>query len=134
MKENINAQTSVISITLPKWNVEEFSGYKPQTTFWNDFSIAERFGVSGIIDTFERAVKEWHSNIIYLTELVMVLNHKIWYHDAASKVLKEKGNERRAAVSSALSQLYNELWAALDAWCVEHLSGKDAEYYYRTLD
>lgn len=33
-----------ISLGLPKWNVEEELGYKPITSFWQDFSIAERFG------------------------------------------------------------------------------------------
>lgn len=25
---------------IPKWNIEEETGYKPFTTFWQDFSIA----------------------------------------------------------------------------------------------
>ena len=35
------------------------NGYEVQTTFWEDFSIAERFGLSAIQDTFNRAFKEW---------------------------------------------------------------------------
>ena len=54
------------------------NGYELQTTFWNDFSIADRFGLSAIQDTFNRAFKEWKENYKYLTELVLVLNHKIW--------------------------------------------------------
>ena len=53
------------------------NGYELQTTFWNDFSIADRFGLSAIQDTFNRAFKEWKENYKYLTELVLVLNHKI---------------------------------------------------------
>ncbi len=45
-------------------------GYQPKTTFWMDFSIADRFGIEAIIDTYERAFVEWHPNHIYLTELV----------------------------------------------------------------
>ena len=30
-----------------------------KTTFWEDFSLAERFGLSAIQDTFNRAFKEW---------------------------------------------------------------------------
>ena len=55
------------------------NGYELQTTFWNDFSIADRFGLSAIQDTFNRAFKEWKENYKYLTELVLVLNHKIWH-------------------------------------------------------
>ena len=46
------------------------NGYELQTTFWNDFSIADRFGLSAIQDTFNRAFKEWKENYKYLTELV----------------------------------------------------------------
>ena len=35
------------------------NGNEVKTTFWEDFSIAERFGLSAIQDTFNRAVKEW---------------------------------------------------------------------------
>ena len=35
------------------------NGNEVKTTFWEDFSIAERFGLSAIRDTFNRAFKEW---------------------------------------------------------------------------
>lgn len=58
------------------------NGYELQTTFWNDFSIADRFGLSAVQDTFNRAFEEWKEDYKYLTELVLVLNHKIWqYHE-----------------------------------------------------
>ena len=50
--------------------------YECQTTFWQDFSIAEKFGKEAIIDTYKRAKKEWGKDKIYGTELSMVLNHK----------------------------------------------------------
>ena len=52
------------------------NGYELQTTFWNDFSIADRFGLSAVQDTFNRAFEEWKEDYKYLTELVLVLNHK----------------------------------------------------------
>ena len=54
--------------------------YQMMTTFWSDFSIADRFGARAIKDTYERAFNEWKDNYQYLTELVMVLNWKIWQH------------------------------------------------------
>ncbi len=30
------------------------NGYELQTTFWEDFSIADRFGLIAILDTFSR--------------------------------------------------------------------------------
>ena len=35
------------------------NGNEVKTTFWEDFSLAERFGLSAIQDTFNRAFKEW---------------------------------------------------------------------------
>lgn len=60
-----------------KWNVEELTGYKPITTFWDDFSAGEMFGIEGVWDTFSRAFREWKDDYKYLTEMVMVLNHKM---------------------------------------------------------
>ena len=56
-------------------------GYKPLTTLWEDFSIAERFiGVEEhpVEDTYKRALDFAKMDYRYLTELVLVLNHKIW--------------------------------------------------------
>ena len=97
----------------------EMIGYEEQTTFWQDFSIADAFGISAVEDTYERAFDEWKTNYIYLTELVMVLNHKIWQHD--------ERNDARARV-------YNELWEKTDAYACDNLKGKELEYFYRTTD
>lgn len=51
--------------------------YECQTTFWNDFSIVERFGAEAIRDTYKRAGAEWKSDRVYGTELSMVFNHKV---------------------------------------------------------
>lgn len=73
--------TETIQIKVPMWNIESETGYKPRTTFWQDFSIADAFGGDAVTDTFHRAFNEWKDNCVYITELVMVLNHKIaqWY-------------------------------------------------------
>lgn len=34
-------------------------GYDLMTTFWEDFSIADKYGVPGIKDTYKRAFNEW---------------------------------------------------------------------------
>ena len=43
-------------------------GYEPKTTFWMDFSIADKFGIEAIVDTYNHAFKEWHTDHIYLTD------------------------------------------------------------------
>lgn len=95
-------------------------GYDVKTTFWDDFTLAERHGgVSAVKDTYKRAFKEWHNNVEYVTELAIVLNHKIWQH-------YEENIE--------LGRVYNELWVECDTWCCDNLQGEDAEYYFRTID
>lgn len=93
---------------------DEFS-----TTFWQDFSIADRFGNAAIQDTFNRAFEEWKSDYRYLTDLVMVLNHKIWEW-------YEKNEER--------GRLYNDLWGKADHYAVENLKGEELSYFYRKTD
>lgn len=94
-------------------------GYTTKTTFWEDFSIADRFGITAIKDTFKRAFEEWKSDYIYLTELVMVLNHKIWYWH---------GRDENK------SKLYNDLWEQADAYACDNLKGDELTYFFRTLD
>ena len=93
--------------------------YEFKTTFWSDFTIADAFGTEAIKDTFNRAFKYWKDNYEYLTELVLVLNWKIWQH-------YEK-NETYA-------KLYNELWIKADNYGLDNLKGDELNYFIRTLD
>lgn len=98
----------------------EMSGYTPKTTFWADFGIAELCGgIKAVKDTFNRAFKEWQNDVVYITELTMVLNWKIWQH--------YETNEE-------LAHVYNELWQQADEWCLKNLKGEDRIYYLRTTD
>lgn len=36
---------ATLAIKIPKWDIEEETGYKPFTTFWQDFSIADTYGL-----------------------------------------------------------------------------------------
>ena len=95
-------------------------GYEMRTTFWNDFAIADRFGAAAVRDTYKRAFDEWRHDIEYLTELVMILNWRIWLH-------WENGREE-------LARVYDELWRRADLWFCENLKGEELAYYYRTTD
>lgn len=55
-----------LQIAFPRWNITELNGYEPITTFWQDFSIADKFGNKAIADTFRRAKSEWKDNYKYL--------------------------------------------------------------------
>lgn len=94
--------------------------YELKTTFWQDFTIAEKFGANAIADTYSKAFDMSKNNYIYLTELVMVLNHKIWQH-------YEAGNE-------GLARAYNDLWEKADEYACDNLKGEEADYFYRVTD
>lgn len=92
-------------------------GYETKTTYWEDFSIAERFGLKAIKDTFKSAMLNTSCEMI--TELCLVLNHKIWYW-------YEK--------NETIAKLYDTLWRECDNWCCENLKGEELNYFLRTTD
>ena len=95
------------------------TNYELQTTFWDDFSIADIFGPAAVQDTYDQVFTEWKSNCICLTELVMVLNHKIW------QWYRRNDN---------LARLYNSLWSQAAVYAEENLLGSELEYYLMTTD
>ena len=54
-----------LKIVTPKWNIAEITGYEPMTTFWQDFSIADKFGNKAIADTYRKVKVEWKDNYKY---------------------------------------------------------------------
>lgn len=90
-----------------------------ETTFWTDFTIADLFGCDGIEDTFNRAFNEWKDNYKYLTELVMVLNHKIWFW--------YESNQNFARV-------YNDCWMKAHDYALDHLKGDELTFYLKVVD
>ena len=90
------------------------------TTFWQDFRIADAFGISAVKDTYKRAFKHWKNDYRYLTDLVMVLNHSCWFW-------YDKGNEE-------LSQLYSDLYYEADAYALENLKDDELSYFFKVTD
>lgn len=106
-------------MTLENWTIEEETGYKPITTFYMDFSIADKFGLPAIQDTYNRAFEGWKSDYKYITELAMVLNWKCW---------------RWYEVKDDYSKLYTELFHKLDEWIFNNLREEELDYYIRITD
>lgn len=100
--------------------VELEFNYKCITTFWEDFSIADRFGISAIRDTFRRAFRSWRKHYKYLTELVLVLNHKCCYY---------YGRGRRD-----IAQVYSQLFDKAREYALDHLEGEEFKYFYNITD
>lgn len=99
-------------------------GYEPITTLWEDFSIADKFvGIEKdpIEDTYKRAFEFAKADYKTLTELVLVLNHKIW---------------QWYQVDDTLARLYDTLWrmTANRFFELYEDSEEAVSYYYRITD
>ena len=95
------------------------NGYNVQTTFWEDFSAADIFGLSAIQDTFNRAFEEWKGNCMYLRDLELVMNNNRWEHVEAN---------------TNVAALYDALWRQADQYAVENLKDEELSYYYDVTD
>ena len=107
-------------MVIKDWKIEELTGYSPLTTYYSDFSIADAFGEGAIRDTYKRAMRDWKDNYKYLTEIVMVLNWKLWQH-------YDEGNEK-------YQDIYNELYEEAREYAETHLKDDELSYYFRTID
>lgn len=101
--------------------LENFTDYRSITTFWDDYSIADRFGAAAVKDTFKRSFANWKNDYKYLTELVMVLNHKLWEW-------YEKDPE------GPIYKAYGQCFEKASSYAEDNLEGEELSYYYRVTD
>lgn len=103
-----------------KGRMEEVN-YESISTFYQDFTIAEFFK-GGLEDTFKRVCKHWIDNYEMFTELIIVLNHKIWEH-------YNKGNDE-------LSRKYDSMWReAMSIFFEKYEENEEVmRYYYQITD
>ena len=58
------------------FNSMSLCGYVQRTTFWDDFTSADKKGVGGIEDIFRQAFESRGNDVVFLTELTLVTNWK----------------------------------------------------------
>ena len=110
----INYMTKSLSkILLERMSLEKMLNYKFESSFWEEFSIAEDYGPEGIHHHYDIVFEQYKDNLKYLTELVLVLNIKIfiWY-----------------GVDDDLGQMYDQLWKETDGYALETLKGDVLHY------
>lgn len=90
-----------------------------KTTFFEDFTIADKFWIKAIKDTYQRAFTEWKNNVKYFTEFVVTLNWKIW-----ERYEKDKN----------VAKVYNDLRIEADEFANENFKWNDLDYFYRLTD
>ena len=106
-------------MTFQEYQKQEHN-YECITTFWEDFAIADRFGINAVKDTFNRAFNEWKNNYRYLTELVIVLNHRCWMHYNQGRI--------------DISKVYSSRYYQAHNFALDNLNGEEYEYYFRITD
>jgi len=104
------------------WDSEADMGSTQLTTAFNDFSVAEKFGINAVKDTFKKLVDFCKTDYKYLTELEIVTNKKCWkkYYDDETE----------------LSQLYSDMYYEVRDLFYE-LFGNDKEkstYHFELTD
>lgn len=104
---------------LEKQSFEKMFDFKFETTFWEEFCIAENYGSDGIREHYKVVFDQWKNNLKFLTELVLVLNWKVstWF-----------------GVDDTIGKTYDELFRKTDSFAIDTLKGDDLHYYLSTLD
>lgn len=122
-----NEEMEVISCNAENFNFNEMTSMCEggdaglRSVVWQTFETADMILCNEELESFTKDLFESSKeDIVILTELVIVLNWKIWQH-------YDSGNMER-------SRVYNDLWCMADGWCCDNLKGDAAEYFYSVTD
>lgn len=98
---------------------EKALGFQMDSSFYEEFSISENYGPTGVREHFDLVFREWKDNLKYMIELVQVLNLKVatWF-----------------GKDDDLGMTYDELWHIADSYVFENYSKEDLQTYLHTLD
>lgn len=119
-------------------NLADMGNYERKYTFYSDFGIAEfcevyKADAGAVKDTYNRVEESWGSSIEAITEVVMVLNHKIWsFYDNVDSSYLGCSEEWR----QHFMEVYQELYERCVAF-IEKTFANDSEalsYYYEVTD
>lgn len=111
---------------MDNWKLAEELNYTPLSTFWDDFTYAEysNKSIEEIRQLAAELFDEWKEDHKFLTELIMVINHKSWYWDS-------KGDD-------GMTKFYSDLYYEFDDKAITYLESTGNEealtYYFKTLD
>ena len=98
-----------------------YTDYRSQTDLYDEYSIAETQNAKSVQtlfrDTFELAKGDYK----YLTELVMVLSHKMWYWYEINP-------------SGSMVSAYSKCFEKAHNWALTHLNSDEIRYYKEVTD
>ena len=87
--------------------------------FYDRFTKAEDGGIESVKECYNTILAEAKQDYQKITELYIVVNHKVWEH-----------NEQ----NTKLAHLYYDFQKAVYQWVDENLSADEAEYFYSLTD
>ena len=128
------------AITEKNWeaNLADMSDYKRKYTFYADFGIAEYCEVykndkNAVEDTYKRVEESWGKSIEAITEVVMVLNHKIWsFYGHVDSSYLGCSEEWREHFQSVYQSLYEKCVAYIEKTYANDTNA--LSYYYQVTD
>ena len=121
--KNLDAfQYAAVCERLFEKRLEEFTGRERISTFYADLSLAEYFGLAGVLDTVKNVCKKWKDSVEMFSEFVLAVNWKAWEHAA-------RNNDNWA-------QAYSQLYYAIDELISQYYADDEekADYYFRYKD
>lgn len=93
------------------------------------FNMAEEKGNVEIRKAFNSTFREWKDNYEYLTELVLILNRKIWQWWTISKKYHETAMDISHLCAVNRVKLYYELREQADSYACDNLTGEELSYF-----
>ena len=97
--------------------------YEYKTNFMYDFAAIDEKGEVAIRALAQKLFDTYKDNIVYLTELIMVINHRSWYW---------------YNIDDELCDIYTRLYYDFDEKAINYLEEQGNEenlsYFFRTLD
>ena len=87
--------------------MDEDWGYTYLTNFHEEFDNADHIGIEAIRETYDRLVKKWKDNPLYIKEIKLILNHRCTYWNEITS--KNPKNQNAIDYSVFYWHLYIEL-------------------------
>lgn len=99
--------------------------------FWEDFSFADLYDDSKILETYERIFNQWNHNHLAIADLIIATNHKLWQWWERSE---ETNVEQEKEMFTKRARLYEQLWLKTDAYAHSNFEGEQLAEILRIID
>ena len=107
---------------------------RADTIFFQDFSIADRYGMKAVKETFENA-RYKKRNYKEVTELAVVLNHRGWAWYTRAEEERKQGLDTKASESEERASYYFDRFNEICDWAYNGgMTDEQAVFFHNVLD